>query len=360
MPFLDNEPGPERSAIFASLNAGKRSFTVDLGRPEGVAIVHDLVRWADVVIESFSPRAMKQWELDYEHLRALNPDLIMLSTCLMGQTGPLASFAGWGNLAGALCGFTHLLGWPDRPPAGPYQAYTDYVAPHFMLAALLAALDARRRAMAEGRPGGQYIDFSQAEGALHFLTPALLDFAVNGRIASAAGNDDEEWAPHGVYRAAGDDDWVAVVCPSDDHWPALADAIGRPDLGHDPGLARVAGRRARRAEIDEAIEAWTADRKAEQIRQDLVARSVWCEPAATSAALMEDPDLVACHQFLEVEHPACGRVVIEGNRYRLSRTPGRPTRGGPTLGEHLSEVLHDLLGYPEERISDLVIAGVLE
>ncbi|MEW6476613.1 MAG: CoA transferase [Actinomycetota bacterium] len=360
MPFVDNEPGPERSAIFASLNAGKRSITLDLSRPEGLAIVHDLVRWADVVIESFSPKAMKRWGLDYDHLRVLNPDLIMLSTCLMGQTGPLASFAGWGNLAGALCGFTRLLGWPDRAPAGPYQAYTDYVAPHFMLVAILAALDARRRAMAEGAPGGQYIDFSQAEGALHFLTPALLDYAINGRVAAAQGNDDPQWAPHGVYRAAGDDDWVAVICPSDECWPQLAKEIGRPDLGGDPGLATTGGRRGRRAEIDAAIEAWTADQKAEAIRPRLVAIGVWCEPAATSAALTEDPDLLACNQFVEVDHSACGRIVIEGNRYRLSHTPGQPTHGGPTLGEHLFEVLHDVLGYPEERISDLVMTGVFE
>ncbi|HVW35477.1 MAG TPA: CoA transferase, partial [Acidimicrobiia bacterium] len=360
MPFLDNEPGPERSVIFASLNAGKRSITLDLTRPEGVAVVHDLVRWADVVVESFSPKAMMKWGLDYERLRELNPEVVMLSTCLMGQTGPLASFAGWGNLAGALCGFTKLLGWPDRPPAGPYQAYTDYVAPHFILVAVLAALDARRRAIAEGRPGGQYIDLSQAEAALHFLTPAILDYGINGRLAGAAGNIDPQFSPHGVYRVAGEDGWVAVVCPDDDCWPLLADVIGRPDLGEDRALRGIEGRQARQTEIDAAIEAWTADQKAEAVRRRLVPLGIWCEAAASSADLVDDVDLKARNNFLDVEHPACGRVVIEGNRYRLSRTPGQPVRGGPTLNEHLLEVLHDLLGYSEDRVTELLIAGILE
>jgi benzylsuccinate CoA-transferase BbsF subunit len=212
-PWLNGEIGPENSAIFHSTNAGKRMLTLDPTTPEGREVVLDLVRWADVVTESFSPRGMKGFGLDYETLREVKPDLIMLSTCLMGQTGPLARFAGFGNLAAAISGFHELTGWPDRDPAGPFSAYTDYIAPRYNAIAVLAALEHRRRT---GQ--GQHIDLSQAEAALHFLAPAMLEYTVNGTIPSRVGNRDGELAPHGVYPAAGDDDWVAVACRDDADW----------------------------------------------------------------------------------------------------------------------------------------------
>src|SRR5271168_2781797 len=173
-PFQGNVIGPESSALWWNNNAGKYGMTLDMSKPEARPIVLDLVRWADIVAESFSPKAMRAWGLDYESLRAIKPDVIMVSSCLMGQSGPLARFAGFGNLAAALCGFYNLVGWPDRSPSGPYSAYTDYIAPRFGLAALMAALIHRKRT---GQ--GQYIDQAQAESALHFLTLPLLDCQAN-------------------------------------------------------------------------------------------------------------------------------------------------------------------------------------
>ena len=126
--------------MFHNMNAGKRMITVDPANPEGRELILDLVRWADIVTESFTPRAMRGWDLTWETIHEVNPRAIMMSSCLMGQDGPLAEFAGFGNLAAAFAGFTPLCGWPDRSPAGPFGAYTDYVAPRFASAALLAAL----------------------------------------------------------------------------------------------------------------------------------------------------------------------------------------------------------------------------
>src|SRR5713101_665781 len=199
-PYLDNKLGPDSSGLFANCNAGKFGISLDLANPNSREVAHDLVRWADVVTESFSPKAMRGWGFDYESLRKVNPKIIMLSSCLMGQTGPLAKIAGFGNLAAAISGFANLTGWPDRPPAGPFGAYTDYVSPRFTAMAILAALDHRRRT---GQ--GQYIDQSQGEAALHFLGPALLDYTANDRVQKARGNRDPQIAPHGVYPAAGTD-----------------------------------------------------------------------------------------------------------------------------------------------------------
>ena len=199
-PFKNNQPAHDGSGLFGTYNAGKLGLGLDLSKPEAREVVLDLVRWADVVCESFSPKAMRAWRLDYDALRVVKPDLIMLSSCLMGQTGPLSGFVGFGTMAAAVSGFYNLCGWPDRPPSGPFGAYTDYVAPRFGAVAILAALDYRKRT---GK--GQYIDQSQAESALHFLAPALLDCAANGRMSQGLGNDDPNYAPHGVYPALGND-----------------------------------------------------------------------------------------------------------------------------------------------------------
>src|SRR5260370_9650613 len=170
-PYHGNQPTPDSSGLFANCNAGKFGISLDLGNPAARAVVYDLVRWADVVTESFSPKAMRAWGFDYETIRKINPAVIMLSSCLMGQTGPLAKIAGFGNMAAAIAGFTNLTGWPDRAPAGVFGAYTDYVAPPFTAMAILAALHHRRP------PGeGQYIDQAPAECPLHLPRPALLHY----------------------------------------------------------------------------------------------------------------------------------------------------------------------------------------
>ena len=199
-PFHDGQPGPDSSALFQTMNAGKRMLTLDLSRPEGREVVLDLARWADVVCEAFTPKTLPSLGLDYDVLVKIKPDLIMLSTCLMGQSGPLAQYAGYGNLAAAITGFFELTGWPDRAPAGPYGAYTDYIVPRFNASAILAALEYRRRT---GR--GQHIDVAQAEAALHFLAPTILDYTANGRVQTRRGNADSELAPHGVYPVRGQD-----------------------------------------------------------------------------------------------------------------------------------------------------------
>jgi crotonobetainyl-CoA:carnitine CoA-transferase CaiB-like acyl-CoA transferase len=352
-PFLDDQVSAESSLVFSTANAGKLGVTVDLERPEARSVLVDLVSWADVVVEAFSPRAMKHWGLDYEALRRINPGLVMLSTCLMGQTGPLAQFSGFGNLAGALCGYYSVTGWPDRAPVGPFGAYTDYFSPPCALTALLAALDHRRRT-----GEGQYVDFSQAEASLLGLAPALLDLEVNGRVATAAGNDDIDLAPHGVYPAAGDDAWVAIAVTGDDAWQRLCGAIGRADLAADSSLATAEGRRAARRRLDAEVGAWTATLPARAIEERLQAVGVAVHEVQNSPEAVEDAQLRHRGHFVAVEHCSGNTHVVDGPRIRLSRTPAGPRRAGPGLNEHLFEVLNGLLGYSPDRIADLVALGI--
>jgi crotonobetainyl-CoA:carnitine CoA-transferase CaiB-like acyl-CoA transferase len=354
MPQWKAGKGLDASATFDDMNAGKLSIALDMSKPSSVEVAKDLVRWADVVVESYSPRAMRKWGMSWPQLREINSNLIMFSTCLMGQTGPLADFAGYGNLAGAITGFYDLAGWPDRPPAGPYGAYTDYISSHVMVATLLAALDHRRRT-----GEGQHVDVAQAEAAIQFLAPAVLDWTVNGRIWSRDGNRDLDMAPHGVYPAAGDERWVAVACADDDQWLALCRLLERPDLAADPELSTAPGRVARSDELDAVVAEWTAQRSTADIEEQLQAAGVAAHVVAGSADLLADPQLAHQRHILALEHPDRG-CLLENARFTLSRTPARVDRRAPLLGEHTWEVLTEMLGYDPDRVADLAAQEIFE
>ena len=152
-PFKDGVPGPNRSHFYGDFNASKVGLSLDLKNPAGLDIACRLIEWADVYFESFTPGTMDALGMGYEKARSLNPSILMVSTCLMGQTGPARSFAGYGFHAGAIAGYYDITGWPDLPPDGPWTAYTDVVSPRFISVLVMAALDHRRRT---GQ--GQHID----------------------------------------------------------------------------------------------------------------------------------------------------------------------------------------------------------
>ena len=354
-PFKDGQSGPERSGVFCSLNAGKLGLTLNLGTEAGRATALKLAAWADVVLESYSPKAMRAWGLDYESIRKVNPNVIMLSSCLNGQTGPHASLAGFGTMGAQLAGFGELAGWPDRPPAGPFGAYTDYIAPKFTVAAILSAVDHRRRT-----GEGQYIDLSQSEASFHFLGPAFLDDAVNGRVWTRNGNASPEFSPHGVYPCLGDDAWVAIAAETGEQWDALCRATGSSSWRTDARFATLEARHANNGELDAAIGAWTAPRGAEEIEQTLQAAGVPCHRVSTTADLTVDPQLVHREHFITVEHPEVGRVPVENARAILSETPARVSRAAPMYGQDNEYVLRELLGLSEEEVIELVAAGALD
>jgi crotonobetainyl-CoA:carnitine CoA-transferase CaiB-like acyl-CoA transferase len=353
-PYKDGVPLPENSGPVQGANAGKLGITLDLAHPEAREVIEALVRWADVVTESFAPGVMKRLRLDYDSLRAIRPDVILISSCLMGQSGTLRDFAGFGNLAASVTGFQHLAGWPDRDPPGPAGAYTDYIAARYNAIAILAALERRRRT---GR--GQYVDQSQAEAALHFLTPALLDCTRNGRNAARIGNDDAELYPHGVFAAAGVDRWLALAVRDARDWSALAGLLGRADWRGDAALASAQGRRERRAEIDAALAAWVGAREAAAAERELQARGVPAHEVLDMAGLWNDAQLRHRQHWAEIRHPTHGSVTTESARFRLSRTPAQPPVRALTFGCDNRRVLGEMLGFPAERIAELEAKGVL-
>ncbi|MDH4145404.1 MAG: CoA transferase [Acidimicrobiia bacterium] len=346
---LDKEHPLECGGLFSNCNAGKLGLELDLNTDAGREVLWDLLRWADVVIESFSAGAFERMGFGYERIAAVNPSVIVLSSCLPGQTGTL-ELPGYGNLSSAMFGFHFATRWPDRQAAGPFGAYTDTVAPRFALAGLLGAIDHRRRT-----GEGQYLDLSQAEASLHLLAPGLLDAEVNGRELVSLGNGDAQMAPHGVYPVVGDDRWVALACENDGAWAALAGAMGRGELA---GLD-TDDRLGRRAELDEVVAAWTATQAAGPLVERLQALGVASHEVQNTVECLADPQLAHRGHYVNIEHPFIGPVPIEGPRVKLSATPGRAERPAPTYGQHAFEILTELLGYDVDRVADVAAAGAL-
>jgi benzylsuccinate CoA-transferase BbsF subunit len=189
----------------ANMNQSKLGISVDFTNEKGLEVAHRMVEWADVVVENFTPGTAERLGIGYEQLRKINPKIVMLYTCMRGQTGPEAKHTGFGLHGAALGGFVGITGWPDGKPALPWGAYTDFISPRFALSALGAALHHRDRT---GQ--GQCIDVSQIEAAIHHLGPMILDYCENGRIVDRAGHDSERGCPHGVYRTTGTERFIAI------------------------------------------------------------------------------------------------------------------------------------------------------
>ncbi len=347
-PFKDGVFGPNRSQFYGAFNTSKRSIALNLKTAEGQAVAKKLIAWADVVLESFTPGTMADYGLSYDEAKAINPDVIYVSTCLMGQTGPAASLAGYGYHAAAVCGFYEVTGWPDRPPAGPFTAYTDTIAPRFLAATLLAAVDHWRRT-----GEGQRIEQSQMESALYYLAPEILDYQLSGRVPRRAGNEHPEQVPHAAYPVAGEDEWIAIAVEDDGQWEALKGVMGSPGWAADPVLDSAAGRVANRSVVDERMAEWTASQDARALMDLLQAAGVPAGAVQRSSDHLVDPQLAHREFFHPLEHPEMGTVPYEGHQFAISGYASGPRSAAPCLGEHSMEVLLEVLGMSPDEVAEV-------
>lgn len=353
-PFKDGVRGIDRSQFFANFNSSKLGLALDLATPEGARAARALVGWADVVLESFTPGTMARFGLDWETLSVDRPDLLMISTCLRGQTGPQRAFGGFGFQGAALAGLTAITGWPDRVPAGPYAAYTDFINPRLGTAALVAAIYERNRSGL-----GQYIDLSQVEAALHFIEPLLLDYTVNGRVAEPAGHDSLTDCPHGVYPARGVERYVAISAQTTDQWRALVGLVA-------PSLEAFASREfdafdarlAVRSAIDGALVGWTASQDPYVLEERLRRAGVPASVVQWPTDLYRDPQLAHRGFFHWLDHAVMGLTPYDGAATAFSRTPA-VLRAAPALGADTHYVLTELLGMTDVEVAALAEAGAL-
>ena len=355
-PYKDNIHGLNRSGLFALCNNDKLDITLNLKKaPKATDLAKRIVAWSDVVIENFSPGTMKRLGLDYEALRKIKPDLIMLSSSNLGQSGPHAHHAGFGSQLSSLAGFTHLTGYPDGPPQILYGPYIDYIAVAYGAVAILAALDYRERT---GK--GTHIDTAQYETGLQFMAPILLDYKINGKVASRNGNRDPAAAPHGAYPCKGDDSWCVISASSESDWESLCRAMGNPAWTKESRFATLQSRKEHEDELDQKIGAWTTGFTAREITEKLQASDIRAGIVNTMRDIYSDPQLKHRKQWVELEHPEIGKMHYQRPPFFLTRTPSGPERRDPLLGEHNGYFYQELLGLSEKEYQELVAEGVID
>lgn len=344
----------DNSLFFACLNPNKLSAGLNMKDPRAIALAKRLIGWADVVIENFAPGVMQKWGLDYASLSSTHPGVVMISTCLWGQTGPERAYPGFGGQGSALAGFNYLTGWPDRAPLGPFGTITDSLSPRFGAVAIAAALLHRART---GR--GTYIDLSQVETGIYGLGEWLLGYSVSGHSFGRIGNRSPHAAPHGVFPCAGDDRWIALAVHSDDDWQRLIRAMGSPGWAAATQLATLDGRLRHIDLIERHLSEWTAGHDAEALSAELQAAGLDAAAVEDMQDLLKDPQLAHRGHFHALNHPVVGRHVVEANGMRFSNSPMRFTRPAPLLAGDSKEAYCELLGLSEAEFEALAAAGVV-
>jgi len=334
--------------------------SLNMKTPEGIAIAKRLVAISDVVAENFSGRVMPRWGMDYESLRKIRADIIMLSMSGLGRTGPWKDHVSYGQTLQAWSGFTYLTGFPDTDPCGPASAYSDAVGGMVGAQALLMALIHRART---GQ--GQIIDLSQLEGLISLLGTVALDMSANQRNGAIqrAGNclPHGEGSPTGAYRCAGEDRWVAISVDTDEDWSAFSQAVGGLPWTQDLRFASVVQRRAHADELDRLVESWTSQRAPEEVMHSLQAAGVAAGVVQSGEDLYDhDPQLKERGFFRRVTDVHGESFTIEAAPYKLSRTPSEPPHAAPDFGEHQDYVLKGLLGMTDEELEENAIAGAFE
>jgi benzylsuccinate CoA-transferase BbsF subunit len=353
----DRGEWPEYQPVFHGLNRSKLGVTVNIKHPEGVELLKRLVRVCDVVVNNFSPGVMDRAGLGYDALRAEKPDLIYASLPAAGESGPLRDIVTYAPVIAALAGISGLVGYSGRREdfVGTLQvAFCDAVGALHAVVAILAALR-HRKATGEG----QAIEVAQWEAAASMLGEGLLDYVMNGRVLSPAGNSHPTMVPHDNYRCAGEDAWVAIAVRSADEWRAFCRATDHPEWADDARFADAYRRRQHRSELDSLITTWTSQRTPYEAMETLQAAGVAAMPVMNLEDQFRDPHLREREIHLESEHPKVGLEFLHGIPWRLSGTPGRIRRPAPLLGEHNHYVFGELLGLPEAEIQRLVEAGAI-
>jgi len=351
-PYKDGEPGINRSGYYAIYNTNKYSMSLNLKHPNGLELARRLVRWADVVVDNFTPGTLEKWSLGYEDLKSIKPDIIMLRSTQQGITGPHARQPGYGPFLTAFAGFGSITGWPDRPPLAPAGAHPDFIAPRLGMAALIAALMYRKRT---GK--GQCIDVSQLECSIHFLSPLILSYYVNGDMPARNGNS-SFYAPCNAYPCKGTDRWCVIVVQSEDEWQQFCQAMGNPEWTKEDWCQTLTGRKANEKQLDALISEWTKDFETENLMEMLQNHGIAAGMVKNSADLVEDPQLNRDY-FWWMNHPEMGRFPYPRHAFKLSRTPDEARMPSPCLGEHTEYVCKQVLKLSDSEFIEYLNEGIL-
>lgn len=354
-PFAEGVRDPNRSLSNHACWGGNGSVSLNLKTEEARDLARMLVSRCDVVIENFGPGVMEEFDLGYERLKAVKPDIVMFSMPAAGRTGPLKDVRTYGLSLTSMTGLDSLTGYDDGPPIPVENAFSDPYNGILGAFAILTALFHRDRT---GR--GQHVDYSQQEAVMHMVGPAFMDYAMNGRVAGPIGNRHPRGAaaPHGVFPCAGDDRWISIAVLRPEEWEGLVAAMNHPEWAGDADFATPERRVANIRVLHENLAAWTADFDDRELAETLQSHGVAAAPVLNVADLLHDPHYRDRGTFVEVEHPLGFRETIYGAYVKTSRSEAR-VRPGPAIGQDNEAVFKGLLGLSESRYRELVEREVI-
>lgn len=355
--YADNDAGEkpyERAPLFGTANRNKRGIALDLTRPEGRDLFYELVAMSDVVLSNFSARVLPNLGLGYERLRAIKPDIILLTMPAYGSTGPYANAVAYGNTAEAMTGLSARFGYTDRPPQITHDlTYGDPVAGAHAAFAAMAALAHRRRT---GR--GLAIDASLHEALLAQGGEAIVKYSLDNELMPRRGAKDHTNAPQGYYPCAGDDQWIAIAVTDERSWAALRTLVDDPGLA-DSRFATSSGRKAQEAEVDAMIVRYTSAQNKFDVAQCLSQAGVTAAPVLSFDEVAADPHIVARAAFEVVLHPEVGHRRLPRVPISVDGAPVITRRHTPLFAQHNDEVYRDLLNISDEFIAELTASGVI-
>ena len=346
-----------KGANFYEQNRNKLGVTLDLSKPEGLQVLRELVSVADVFAENFTPRVIKNFGLEYEDLRKIKPDIIMVSSTGYGFYGPWSNFGATGPATEGAAGLAYQTGYLGGPPVMAEIPYTDYTSGEHTVFAVMAALMHRLRT---GQ--GQFVDISQTQATSSTIPEVLMDFSANGRTAPRQGNQDTVMSPHGCYPCKGDDRWITIAVATDEEWQAVCRVLGQDGWAADPRFEGSLSRWKNRDELDALIGPVTGAWDAHELMHALQKEGVAAGAVLDSKDLLFDPHLGE-RGFYEVvtHHESTGipPLPYASRPWKLSRTPAVKSQAAPLMGEHNTLVLSDLLGKTAEEMAALEEAGII-
>jgi formyl-CoA transferase/succinyl-CoA--D-citramalate CoA-transferase len=341
------------SLWWPTIGRNKRSIVLDMRQEPARRIAASLAEQCDVVIENFRPGQLDKWGLTYEALAAKNPRLVMVHVSGFGQTGPLASQAGFGSVGEAMGGIRHTTGSPDRPPSRAGISLGDALASVFAVVGTLAAL-VRARDTGEG----QEVDVAIYEAVAALMESTMADFELAGVTRTRSGSVLPGVAPSNVY-PTGDGAEVVIAANADNVFVRLCEAMGRPDLATDPRFASHHARGEHMVELDELVTAWTASAPCDALLETLDAHGVPAGRIFTAPDMLTDPQYLARDMVRRLTSSQGWEVPMTGVVPRFTQTPGTIRHAGPSLGEHTDAVLREVIGLDDREIASLRSTGAV-
>jgi crotonobetainyl-CoA:carnitine CoA-transferase CaiB-like acyl-CoA transferase len=341
--------------LFNDANAGKKSLTLDLARPEARELVRRLIEKSDAVTNNFRPGTLERMGLGYEQLKAIKPDIIFVGLPGCGTEGPWAPRGTLGGVLMAASGLNDISGFEGRPPYGIATAYPDFTSPYLLASALLAAVHERNRT---GK--GQEVQLNQLSATVGLLGAEWMRFAAEGSLPRSA-NRSPNHCPHGAFPAAGDDEWIAIAVEREEEWRGLCRVMGQPELLSDPRFSCHAARKEHEDALDEIVSAWTRRLDKWDGSERLQQAGVPAAPVESLADLIErDPQLRHRRHYQRVRQPSEPGIelLVDGEAIHFLGHE-RLVERGPMMGEHNEYVLRDLIGLSEAEFDRLVLEGVI-